>query len=178
LWQSITCRCSALRCTVWALQDSRREFLLLLIAIASHKLISGVALSSRFLKDGATTAQITLYVAPFALIAPTAIAAGASLRGVGPMLTLLLSCFATGTFLYVGASEIVEEEFEGDPRAGRVDISATAARWAKFAALLAGVGAIAALSMLPDVHDHGGGGGLGAHGHDHAHGGVHHHHHH
>jgi hypothetical protein len=29
-------------------------------------------------------------------------------RDVNPMLTLVLSCFATGTFLYVGMSEIVE----------------------------------------------------------------------
>jgi hypothetical protein len=30
------------------------------MAIASHKLISGLALSSRFLKDGATTRQVGL----------------------------------------------------------------------------------------------------------------------
>lgn len=35
-----------------------REFYLLLVAIASHKLISGLALSSRFIKDGATTRQV------------------------------------------------------------------------------------------------------------------------
>jgi hypothetical protein len=31
---------------------------MLVIAIASHKLISGLALSSRFLKEGATTRQV------------------------------------------------------------------------------------------------------------------------
>jgi zinc transporter ZupT len=39
---------------------------MLFIAIASHKLISGLALSSRFLKEGATTRQVrlgTLFVA-------------------------------------------------------------------------------------------------------------------
>lgn len=40
------------------LQDQRKEFLMLFMAIASHKLISGLALSSRFLKDGATTRQV------------------------------------------------------------------------------------------------------------------------
>jgi voltage-gated potassium channel Kch len=40
-------------------------------------------------------------------------------RDVNPFVHLALSCFATGTFLYVGASEIVEEEFEGDMRSGR-----------------------------------------------------------
>jgi hypothetical protein len=41
------------------LQDQRKEFLMLFMAIASHKLISGLALSSRFLKDGATMRQVT-----------------------------------------------------------------------------------------------------------------------
>lgn len=40
------------------LQEMRKEFLMLFIAIASHKLISGLALSSRFLKEGATTKQV------------------------------------------------------------------------------------------------------------------------
>lgn len=39
-------------------QDMRKEFLMLFMAIASHKLISGLALSSRFLKEGATTRQV------------------------------------------------------------------------------------------------------------------------
>lgn len=56
----------------------------------------------------------------------------------------------------------------------RTDISQTFARWAKFAMLLLGVGAIALLSMVPDAHDHGGHThGLGGHGHSHGH---HHHH--
>jgi hypothetical protein len=63
--------------------------------------------------------QITLCVGPFAFVAPTAILAGMFVRDVNPLAHLALSCFATGTFLYVGASEIVEEEFEGDLRAGR-----------------------------------------------------------
>lgn len=63
--------------------------------------------------------QITLYVGPFTFVAPCAILAGMFVRDVNPIVHLALSCFATGTFLYVGASEIVEEEFEGDMRSGR-----------------------------------------------------------
>jgi zinc transporter ZupT len=156
-------------------QDGRREFFVLLGAIASHKLISGLALSSRFLKEGATTRQVMAWLGPFALVAPAAVATGGVVRGVDPMLTLVLSCFATGTFLYVGMSEIVEEEFEGDMRSGRTDISQAFARWVKFACLLAGVAMIAGLAALPDAHDHG---VHGAHAHAHAHGHAHHHHHH
>lgn len=168
-----------LECMALGLMDQRKEFLMLFMAIASHKLISGLALSSRFLKDGATTRQITLYVGPFVLVAPTAILAGMYVSNVHPLVHLALSCFATGTFLYVGASEIVEEEFEGDMRSGRTDITQLFARWVKFAMLLLGVAAIALLSMIPDAHDHGNGGH--GHGHVHSHGlggGSHHHHHH
>lgn len=63
--------------------------------------------------------QITLCVGPFTFVAPCAILAGMFVRDVNPFVHLALSCFATGTFLYVGASEIVEEEFEGDMRSGR-----------------------------------------------------------
>jgi len=63
--------------------------------------------------------QITLCVGPFVFVAPTAILVGMFVRDVNPFVHLALSCFATGTFLYVGASEIVEEEFEGDMRSGR-----------------------------------------------------------
>eukprot|EP00775_Hariotina_reticulata_P010088 gene10088-10243_t len=168
-----------LECMALGLMDLRREFLMLFMAIASHKLISGLALSSRFLKEGATTRQITLYVGPFAFVAPAAILVGMFVRDVNPIVHLCLSCFATGTFLYVGASEIVEEEFEGDMRSGRTDISQVFARWCKFGMLLLGVAAIAVLSMVPDAHDHGTvhpqhAAGLMAGAHHHHH---HHHHH-
>jgi len=123
--------------------------------------------------------QVLTCVGPFTFVAPSAIALGAVVRDVNPMLTLVLSCFATGTFLYVGMSEIVEEEFEGDMRSGRTDISQVFARWAKFACLALGVAMIAALAALPDAHDHvhlwGGAGGGGHQHHGHSH---HHHHHH
>jgi hypothetical protein len=114
--------------------------------------------------------QITLYVGPFAFVAPAAILVGMFVRDVNPIVHLCLSCFATGTFLYVGASEIVEEEFEGDMRSGRTDISQVFARWCKFGMLLLGVAAIALLSTVPDAHDHG-----PVH---HQHCAHHHHHHH
>lgn len=77
-------------------------------SLATHTTPSLQALSSRFLKEGATNRQVLLCVGPFTLVAPLAVLAGAVVRDVDPLLTLVLSCFATGTFLYVGMSEIVE----------------------------------------------------------------------
>jgi hypothetical protein len=76
-----------------------------------------------------------------------------------------------GTFIYVGCSEIIEEEFEGDMRSGRTDITQQTARYVKFVACLAGVAAIACAALIPDEHAHGHGMDMHAHGH------AHHHHH-
>lgn len=59
-----------------ALAPWRCHAQVLFSAIAAHKLISALALSSRFLKEGATHKQICLYVGPFALVAPVAVLAG------------------------------------------------------------------------------------------------------
>ncbi len=53
--------------------------------------------------------QVTLYVGPFCLVAPLSILLGSVIGSVAPWAHLVLSCFATGTFLYVGASEVIME---------------------------------------------------------------------
>ena len=50
--------------------------------------------------------QVTRYVGPFCLVAPASILLGVYVGAVAPALSLLFSCFATGTFIYVGASEV------------------------------------------------------------------------
>lgn len=46
---------------------------------------------------------------PFCLVAPLSILLGSVIGSVAPLAHLVLSCFATGTFLYVGASEVIME---------------------------------------------------------------------
>lgn len=118
--------------------------------------VSALALSSRFLKDGASLRDVTLYVGPFAFVAPASIMFGAWAGDLDGVLHLVLSCFAAGTFLYVGASEVLTEEFEGDMRRGRYDISQTTARYVKFGAVALAVGCIALMSLIPHAHEHGG----------------------
>lgn len=170
---------TALECMALGLMSDRRSFYLLLTAIASHKFISALALSSRFLKEGATFTQVTLTVGPFCLVAPLGVALGMTAGGVDPWLTYMLSCAATGTFLYVGASEVIMEEFEGDIRCGRRDLSEAAARYIKFLVVMAAVGMVSLQSMMHE-HEHEGPGGEGLHqhglAHEHAHHGHHHHH--
>lgn len=49
------------------------------------------------------------------------------------------------------------QEFEGDMRAGRADISTRAARYIKFATVVGAMALVAALAALPEPeHSHGG----------------------
>jgi hypothetical protein len=163
-------------------------FSVLLGAIASHKLISALALSTRFLKEGASARQVVLFAGPFTLVAPAAIAAGSYMGGLAPVLELALLCGATGTFLYIGTTEVREcaedaltwrgrevcwapglqlerltpnpvpvvlpqvlaEEFEGDSTDGMAGWAPAPARHLKFLAVMVGVGAMAAVSFLPE----------------------------
>ncbi|GIL75431.1 hypothetical protein Vretimale_8064 [Volvox reticuliferus] len=145
---------TSLECIALGLIDSRSEFLLLFAAVASHKAVSALALSSRFMREGATMAQVTAYVGPFCLVAPVSILAGIYVGRVAPIARLVFSCFATGTFLYVGASEVIMEEFEGEMRAGRDDISTRAARYIKFFAVLLAVALVAVSGLLPEPDHH------------------------
>ncbi|GIL51325.1 hypothetical protein Vafri_7338 [Volvox africanus] len=145
---------TSLECIALGLIDSRSQFLLLFAAIASHKAVSALALSSRFMREGATMAQVTIYVGPFCLVAPVSILAGVYVGRVAPIARLVFSCFATGTFIYVGASEVIMEEFEGEMRADRRDISTRAARYIKFSAVLLAVALVAASGLLPDPDHH------------------------
>jgi len=126
----------------------REAFFALFIAIASHKCISALALASRFLKEGATVAQVLTYIGPFTLVAPLSIMAGMYTSHVHPLANLVLMCLATGTFLYVGAGEVIMEEFEGDVRCGRTDIGHKLALYIKFLVVLLAAGAICAVSLL------------------------------
>ena len=62
--------------------------------------------------------QVACYLVPFSLVAPTAIAVGTYMSSMHPLLSLVLTCLATGTFLYIGCGELTMEEFEGDVRWG------------------------------------------------------------
>ena len=127
-----------LECAALGLASDRRGFFALLTAIAAHKPASALALSSRFLRAGATPRQAAAYTSLFALVAPAGVAAGALAGGVGPGAELWLSCLSCGAFLYVGLTEVIAEELDG--RGG------WRSRWGRFGALLAGVASVAAIA--------------------------------
>lgn len=87
---------TSLECLALGMMAARADFYILFTAIASHKVVSALALSSRFLKEGASTRQVLAYVGPFCAVAPVSVLAGMYLRTMGALVQLVLNCFATG----------------------------------------------------------------------------------
>ena len=98
--------------------------------------------------QGASGRQVLLCAGPFTLVAPAAIMLGAWVGRLQPAAEMALLCGATGTFLYIGASEVMTEEFEAE--VGLQEELPARARYLKFLAVLAGVAAMAAISFLPE----------------------------
>jgi zinc transporter 1/2/3 len=66
-----------------------------------------------------------------------------------PFVDALVVALAAGTFVYVGATEIIAEEFEGHHGVGE--------KWLKFASLLVGMGSVLIVTHLTgnwDTHTH------------------------
>mmetsp|Transcript_17691 Transcript_17691/g.57220 ORF Transcript_17691/g.57220 Transcript_17691/m.57220 type:complete len:89 (-) Transcript_17691:165-431(-) len=86
------------------------------------------------------------------------------ISGVSPWLEMTFNALATGTFLYVGATEVVSDELDKDVMGAgaRAEECAhhedhkTAGRFAKFAFFLCGSLVIALANIVPEGegHDH------------------------
>ncbi len=97
----------------------------------------------------ALTKPLSVAAGPFSLVAPAAIMLGIYAGQLHPGLEMALLCCATGTFLYIGASEVMTEEFEA--HADKLDsISEAANRYLKFTAVMLGVVSMAAVSFLQE----------------------------
>lgn len=67
--------------------------------------------SARFLRLGCPPGLLFVLLAPFHLLPPLGVVLGTVTGDEDPFVSLLLAALATGTFLYVGAFEVVAEEF-------------------------------------------------------------------
>ena len=69
--------------------------------------------SSRFLRLGCPPGLLFVLLLPFHLLPALAVGLGAAVGYEDPVAALILGGLSTGTFIYVGAFEIVAEEFAG-----------------------------------------------------------------
>lgn len=92
-------------------QIKRDDLLLLFGSIMLHKVFSSVSIATRFIRRGATPLQTTVLLLPYHLLPPLAVILGALVGSEDALTSLVLSGLAAGTFLYIGAFEVLCEEF-------------------------------------------------------------------
>jgi hypothetical protein len=104
-------------------QTSRSQALLLFLAISLHKVFSAMSISTRFLRRGCSPLLLFLLLLPYHLLPPLSILLAAIVGAENDIASLILSGLATGTFIYIGAFEVVSEEFADCQTAEGADAS-------------------------------------------------------
>ena len=130
-----------------------KSALLMSTSIGLHQPAESMALLVAFLKTNLSTQSIIKCLGLFSLVAPLGVFSGIFVSKVAsPWLEAAIVAITAGTFLYVGATEVVNEEFE--------ELEGSE-KWYKFASFIGGVCSILAISLLTER--------MGAHDHNHSH---------
>ncbi|KAG5190962.1 ZIP divalent metal transporter [Tribonema minus] len=123
------------------LSTSRLNALLLAMSIGLHQPAESLALLVSFLKTGLPQGKIVKMLALFSCVGPLGVGLGvAAAQYAGDLVDAVLVSLAAGTFVYVGATEVVADEFETPHH-----------KWKKFAALLGGVVLIAYITSWAEL---------------------------
>lgn len=129
---------SILEMTALGLADTFGDSALLTLSIALHQPAESVALLVAFLKSGMPQHQITHYLAIFSCMGPIGMGIGMAVKSFSsPFIDATMLAIVAGTFVYVGATEIIPEEFGEDPEH----------KWNKFISLLLGIVSIFAITQ-------------------------------
>lgn len=136
-----------------------KSALLMATSIGLHQPAESMALLVAFLKTSMPNRNIIKCLGLFSMVAPVGVLTGVFIsRVASPWLEAAIVAITAGTFLYVGATEVVNEEFED---------SKGLDKWMKFTSFLGGVVSIFMITQLSEKiggHSHGG------HSHSHSHG--------
>jgi zinc transporter 1/2/3 len=128
---------SILEMTALGLADTFGDSALLTLSIALHQPAESVALLVAFLKSGMSQDQITHYLAIFSCMGPVGVGIGLVVKSFSsPFIDATMLAIVAGTFVYVGATEVIPEEWE-DPEH----------KWKKFISLLLGIVSIFAITQ-------------------------------
>ena len=88
-----------------------------------------IALLVAFLKSGLQESDIIKYLSIFSMMGPIGVAAGMAVKEFAhPIVDAIVLAAVAGTFIYVGATEVIPEEWEEPEN-----------KWIKFASLMAGI---------------------------------------
>ena len=96
-----------------------------------------IALLVAFLKSGMPKGEIIRFLSIFSAMGPVGVARGMAVNQfAGPLVDSVMVAVVAGTFVYVGATEVIPEEWEDSEH-----------KWKKFAALMGGIVSILAITQ-------------------------------
>lgn len=120
---------SILEMTALGLADTFGDSALLSLSIALHQPAESIALLVAFLKSGMSKDQIIFFLSIFSAMGPIGVAIGMAVNEfAAPIIDSIMLATVAGTFVYVGATEVIPEEWEDAEH-----------KWPKFFALLSGI---------------------------------------
>eukprot|EP00584_Thalassiosira_punctigera_P017478 CAMPEP_0172551258 /NCGR_PEP_ID=MMETSP1067-20121228/37206_1 /TAXON_ID=265564 ORGANISM="Thalassiosira punctigera, Strain Tpunct2005C2" /NCGR_SAMPLE_ID=MMETSP1067 /ASSEMBLY_ACC=CAM_ASM_000444 /LENGTH=484 /DNA_ID=CAMNT_0013339021 /DNA_START=54 /DNA_END=1508 /DNA_ORIENTATION=+ len=128
---------SILEMTALGLADSFGDSALLSLSIALHQPAESIALLVAFLKSGMPKDQIVKFLSIFSCMGPIGVAIGMAVNNfASPVVDATMLAVVAGTFVYVGATEVIPEEWEDSEH-----------KWKKFLALISGIVSIFAITQ-------------------------------
>lgn len=128
---------SILEMTALGLADTFGDSALLSLSIALHQPAESIALLVAFLKSGMPKPEIIKFLSVFSCMGPIGVAIGMAVNNfASPVVDATMLAVVAGTFVYVGATEVIPEEWE-DPEH----------KWKKFIALISGIVSIFAITQ-------------------------------
>lgn len=128
---------SILEMTALGLSDTFSDSALLTISIALHQPAESIALLVAFLKSGMPKGEIITFLSVFSAMGPIGVAIGMAVNEfAAPIFDAIMLAIVAGTFVYVGATEVIPEEWENSEH-----------KWKKFFSLMSGIVSIFAITQ-------------------------------
>lgn len=128
---------SILEMMALGLSSTFNDSALLALSIGLHQPAESIALLVAFLKSGLTHEQIIWFLSIFSCMGPIGVALGMIVKEfAAPIVDSIMLAIVAGTFIYVGATEVIPEEWEDSKH-----------KWKKFIALMSGIVTIFAITQ-------------------------------
>jgi solute carrier family 39 (zinc transporter), member 1/2/3 len=99
------------------------------LCLMRKKPAESIALLIAFIKSGLPESEIIKYLSIFSAMGPIGVVLGMAVNEfAAPIVDAVMLAIVAGTFIYVGATEVIPEEFEDSEN-----------KWKKFIALASGI---------------------------------------
>jgi len=98
------------------LQIDNTQAAAILLAILSHKWVESLSLGIIMIKTGVSQSGFSVIMVTFSAIAPLGVGIGVLAEGSVPhVVVTVFNALAMGSFVYIGTTEIISEEFSATP---------------------------------------------------------------